>query len=864
VTATRFDRTPDVATITPAAGLTAAEVADRVARDLVNDVPRAPSRTVAQIVRANVFTYFNALIGALLVLILIVDPGADALFGVVLVANVVIGIVQEVRAKRTLDRLSILNAPKARVVRDGVNVELATHEVVVDDLLELRVGDQVIVDGTVVDSAGLEIDESLLTGESEPVAKGQHDGVLSGAFVAAGSGRYQATKVGAEAYAARLAEEARRFTLTASPLRQGVDGILRLVTIAMIPAAALLVWGQYQADVGFMEAARGAVAGLVAMVPEGLVLLTSVAFAVGVVRLGRRQCLVQELAAVEVLARVSVICLDKTGTLTDGSISVRAVEPLGHGDGAAAAAAAASLSALARSDPNPNATMAAVRTWLEKQGIPDPGWRASSTIPFSSARKWSGAVFDGQGTVVIGAPEILLAAAADDDRGLEHLGRHVNDLAGVGQRVVLVGRADGAPDGEQLPPGLQPVALVILAEHVREDAPDTIRFFADQGVEMRVISGDNPVTVGAVARSIGVPGAEHPYDARQLPEDIDALAEVVRDHTVFGRVTPHQKRNMVKALQSLGHTVAMTGDGVNDVLALKDADLGIAMGNGSPATRAVAQIVLLDGRFSTMPHVVAEGRRIIANIERVANLFVTKTVYALLLAVTIGIAAAPYPFLPRHLTVVSSIAIGIPGFFLALAPANQRARPEFAKRVLRFAFPAGIVVGTGVLIAYALARTGDGGTLDQHRTAAAIVLIALSLVVLGLVIRPITPWRLGLVALMGGLAVLAFALPVGRRFYELHRPPDAPLTEVVVVAVAGAALLEILWRSAVLRITGVHGGGDLEESDRRGPDGSTPADKAQPQRRSHPLLTVVDVAVGADPVRADADGGHQPRPAGRS
>jgi cation-transporting ATPase E len=620
----------------------------------------------------------------------------------------------------------------------------------------------------------------------------------------------------------------------------------------MVPAAALLIYGQYQADVGFKEAARGAVAGLVAMVPEGLVLLTSVAFAVGVVRLGRRQCLVQELPAVEVLARVSVICLDKTGTLTDGTISVREVEPIGDTDPMAA------LRALAGSDPNPNATMAAIKTWLDEQGAADPGWTAATTIPFSSARKWSGAVFDGQGTFLIGAPEILLG-----DGGDAGVRRHVDEVAGEGQRVVLVAHADAAPNGEQLPSGLAPVALVVLAEQVRDDASDTLRFFAEQGVEVRVISGDNPVTVGAVARAVGVPGAEHPYDARQLPEDIPELAEVMREHTVFGRVTPHQKRSMVKALQSTGHTVAMTGDGVNDVLALKDADLGIAMGNGSPATRAVAQIVLLDSRFSTMPYVVGEGRRIIANIERVANLFVTKTVYALLLALAIGIATSPYPFLPRHLTIVSSLAIGIPGFFLALAPANQRARPEFAKRVLRFTVPTGLVVGTAILVVYALARHGDEGTLVEHRTAATIVLVALGLVVLGLVIRPISPARVALLVAMAGLAVLAFTVDVGQRFYELHRPPDRLLMESFVVAAVGAVVLEVLWRLGVIRITG-HLDDDEPAGEVAGEfarPGSAPVDEERLDRVGHAAGPVVDEPVGvADAVGADADGRHQPEP----
>ncbi len=792
-------------------GLSTAEVVERMADGRANDVPAAPSRTLGQIVRANVFTYFNALIGGLLVLILLIDPGADALFGVVLLANILIGIFQEVRAKKTLDRLAILSSPKARVVREGAISEIATNAVVQDDVLELRPGDQVVVDGLVLDGVGLEVDESLLTGEADPVLKAPGDEVLSGSFVAAGSGRYRATNVGADAYAVRLAEEARRFTLTTSELRQGVNWILRLVTIGMVPAAVLLIWSQAatEDDLGFTEAARGAVAGLVAMVPEGLVLLTSVAFAVGVVRLGRRQCLVQELPAVEVLARVSVICLDKTGTITDGSIAVDRINVV-EGWLADAPDPVRALAAMAVAEANPNATMAAIGQHVERLTDDErsAGWSSTATVAFSSARKWSSATFAAHGTWVIGAPEILLAAmtATGDGPGTPvapSIEADIQEHASSGSRVVLLAHADAAPDGEELPPGLRPAAVVVLAEKVRDDAAETLRYFARQGVEVRVISGDNPVTVGAVARRVGVPGADEPFDARQLPEDDpELMADILSTQTVFGRVTPQQKRAMVKALQSRGHVVAMTGDGVNDVLALKDADMGIAMGNGSPATRAVAQIVLLDGRFSTMPHVVAEGRRVIANIERVANLFVVKTVYALVLAIAIGVVQVPYPFVPRHLSLVSSLAIGIPGFFLALAPARQRARPDFAKRVLRFTIPTGLLVASAVLVAYGIARQSNEGTLEQHRATAMIVLIGSSLIVLGLVIRPANPVRLALLGSMTALAFLAFVVGWSKRLYELRRPPESLLTTAFVIVAAVLVIAEILWRVGVLKLGG--------------------------------------------------------------
>jgi cation-transporting P-type ATPase E len=780
------DRVAEPATAAVAArrGLSGAEVADRVARGLVNDVPSAPTRTIGQIVRSNVLTRFNLLLGSLLAVILVVGPLQDALFGLVIVANTVVGIVQEVRAKRTLDRLEVVNAPRARVVRDGRVGELAVGQVVLDDVLEAAAGDQLVVDGEVLEAAGLEVDESLLTGESEPVDRRPGERLLSGSFVAAGSGRYRATKVGREAYAVRLTEEARRFTLARSELRAGVDQILKYVTWALVPTAALLFVSQLRLEHGVRAGLSGAVAGTVAMVPEGLVLLTSVAFAVGVVRLGRRQVLVRELPAGETLARVDVICFDKTGTITAGDLAVQGLEPP---DGAGETAAA--LGALAAADPNPNATLRAIG-----QAFPAPdGWRPEAAVPFSSARKWSGASFAGRGAFLLGAPEILLGGAPEDGR-LELL-RRAEQIAVEGRRVVLLAHSARPLDGERPPAGLEPRAMVVIGDQVRGDAADTVAWFAAEGVQVKVVSGDHPRTVGAIAGQVGIAGADQPVDARSLPDGEAALADLVEARSVFGRVVPRQKREMVEALETRGHVVAMTGDGVNDVLALKDADLGIAMGRGSAASRAVAELVLMDGRFATLPAVMAEGRRVIANIERVAKVFVTKTVYATVLALAVGLAGLAFPFLPRHLTLISSLTIGIPGFFLALEPNTRRARPGFVRRTLAFAAPAGLGAALGTLVAYQVADVADVPQ-DQARTTATLALAGLGLVVLALAARPLNPLRRLLLAAMAAAFAVVLLVPFLRAFFALDLPP----LPVALAALALVAVLGGLLALAVLRL----------------------------------------------------------------
>jgi cation-transporting P-type ATPase E len=763
------------AELTPSAGLSSAQVAERRSRGLTNAGGEHTSRSVAEILRANIFTRFNLILGVLLAVILAFGQPQDGLFGIVLVANALIGIAQELRAKRTLDRLAVLTAPKVRVIRDGASHDIAVDDLVADDLVGLRAGDQLVADGVVRDSTGLEADESLLTGESQPVDKRAGDQLLSGSFVAAGSGDYQATRVGADAYARKLAAQARRFTVVRSELVAGINQILRYVTWAIPPVAALLVLSQLHTHQSVRAGATSTVAALVGMVPQGLVLLTSIAFGAAAVTLAGRQVLVQQLPAVEGLARVDVLCFDKTGTLTDGTVAFDRLIRLDD-----QAPAEAALGALA-DDEARNATLAAIG-----QAFPPPqGWARQQSMPFSSARKWSAASFAGHGTWVLGAPEIVLAGSQDG------LLSQAADLAAGGQRVLALACTTGPLDGQALPPGLRAVAFIVLTERLRSDAPQTIAYFTAQGVALKVISGDSPRTVGAVAARAGVPRADDPVDARDLPEGPAALGAVLEDRSVFGRVTPQQKESMVKALQVGGHTVAMTGDGVNDVLALKLADIGIAMGTGAPATKAVAELVLLDDRFATLPGVVAEGRRVTANIERVSNLFVTKTVWATLLAVAAGIALMPYPFLPRHLTIIDTLAIGVPAFFLALAPNRRRYLPGFVGRVLRFAVPAGLIVAAAIFAAYALARA-RGLPLAEQRTAATLVALILSLCVLALLAMPLTWRRIVLLIAAFAAFVLLFPVPIVRRFYALELPRGA-IGGTLLIAALGAGALTSFW-----------------------------------------------------------------------
>ncbi|SJN09252.1 Cation-transporting ATPase, E1-E2 family [Leucobacter sp. 7(1)] len=788
-------------------GLTTAEAERRFADGQGNVTPNGSSRSLWEILAANVFTLFNGIVFAGFGVLLALGRWQDALFGLPALFNTVIGVVQEFNAKRTLDRLAVLNAPTARVLRDGIAVEIPLDRVVLGDLLVLQTGDQITADARVVESdhqgpSGLEIDESLLTGESDPIRKRPDDEVLSGSSVVGGSGTAEVVRVGADSYAAKLTAEARQFSLVRSELRGSIDRLLKWVTWALGPMILIVANGQMQAQGGWeaaiasghwREAVVGAVAAVIAMVPLGLVLVTSIAFAVSGVTLAQRQVLIQELPAVEGLARVDALCLDKTGTLTTGEMAFDRAIPLRSvpgWDGILGHMGAA---------PDANGTARCLAAPFGDATAP----HAPEVIPFDSARKWSALVIaapldqarpdaPAAGTWVLGAPEFVLDAKLDP-RVADAL-REAGRLADAGSRTLVLAHSPVRPPaGEQpeLPEELLPVALLTFHEEVREDAAQTLRYFAEQGVDVRVISGDDPRTVAAVARKVGLDSATA-RDARTLPEDLDELAEVMEQERVFGRVTPRQKLDMVRALQRKGHVVGMTGDGVNDALAIKEADLGIAMDTAAQATKAVARLVLLDGRFDRMPGVVAEGRRVISNIERVSMLFLTKTTYAFAIAVVFGLLAWSFPFLPRQLSITDGLTIGIPAFFLALMPNAARYRSGFLKRSLAFAIPAGLVVTLAIIAVHIGASRIAEYSGMELQSASTLTLAGIALWVLAVLARPIHPFRvLIVVAMYAGLA-LVWVIPFLRDFFQVTWLPTELGLLVLGVVGVGVVLVEVL------------------------------------------------------------------------
>lgn len=779
-------------------GLSTAQVAERVARGETNEVEESTSRPLKDIVKANVLTRFNAILGALCAVVAIAGSPIDALFGLVLVVNSAVGIVQEYLAKRKLDRLAFIAAPRATVIRDGAELVVATKDVVIDDLVELHAGDRVPADGRVTASEGLEVNQSNLTGESDPVHKTIDEDVLAGTIVTAGSGRFVATAVGPRTRIQRLAAEAKVFARTSSEIQRSTNRLLGYITWAIVVVAPLQVWSQFNvmgAD-NWREALVRSSSGIVGMVPEGLVLLTTLAFLSAAVRLARQQVLVQELPAVEGLARVSTVCLDKTGTITTGRIMFESLDVVDSSRNETEVREG--LAALASGETT--GTLAAIAG--EVKGT--AGWPVDAAVPFSSARKWSAAHSATRGTWVLGAPEVLL------EPNHPILDR-VNELADSGKRVLLVATGDAAPSGTDLPPGLRPTAVLTFAEEVRVDAAVTLGYFAEQGIAVKIISGDNQRTVTAIARQVGLDVGEG-VDARSMGQTTDE----VRAHTgavVFGRVSPEQKRSLVRALQESGEVVAMTGDGVNDVLALKQADIGIAMENGAPATKSVAQMVLLDGRFEHLPPVLREGRRVIGNVERVANLFVAKNAMSLMAILAAALLSLPFPLLPRHMTLLSTVTIGVPSFFLALAPNPRRYRPGFLRRVLRFALPAGAVAGVVVVLADFWAR-GQYGTTNGAKcsafdtaqavsreecwrvgSAAAASVILVFLWILVVLSRPMNRWKILTIAAMAGLAVVAFSLPAMRDVFSFSLPFELA-AQALLLGGAGAAIVEGLYRNS--------------------------------------------------------------------
>jgi len=773
-------------------GLSSATAAKRL-REL-GAPPEDSSRSVSSIVAGNVFTLFNAIIGAFFVLDLGLGLYADSLFGLIAVINSYIGIRQELKAKRTLDELAVLVAPHAKVVRDGAVVNLLAEEIVPGDTVRVEPGDQLVADGETLSTRGMTLDESMLTGEADGVRKGAGDRVLSGSFCISGSGYYKVDAVREQSYAGRLAGEARTFRHPPSPLQEEVNQVIIACVYAMVPLAAALILTLKLRSTGIEEAAQTATAGLVTLIPEGLVLLMSVTFAVAAVRLARKDTLVQQMSATESLAAVDTICVDKTGTLTDGELRLLGVEVT---EGLEPAAAHAALGRFAASAGDRNRTLEAIA-----ERFPGEAGRVAGEVPFSSEWKWSGLRI-GSTTYVMGAPDVLSAAGALVLS--PGLARVLERETAAGRRVVAFGESsEPLPESpaEGAAPRLAPVALVVLEETLRPDAAETVATMREENVDLKLISGDARATVTAVAAAVGVPWDAGTIEGSELPEDAEGLAQAAQKNTVFCRIKPEQKRDLVAALAASGRYAAMIGDGVNDVPALKKARMAVAMGSGAQVTKGVADVVLLKDEFARLPQAVGEGRRIARNIHRLGRLYMTKTVYAATLILLVAIPGFAFPFLPRHLTLAAFLTIGIPSFVLALAPSDG---PLYRGRLLRalaaFAVPAGVATALGSILSFFLVDTVFGGSLEAGRTAATTTLIVLGLSFVLLLERgpgrehiAIQSYMLALVAGLGALFALILAAAPVRDFFEMALLNATQWFLALLSAAAGLTIASVLWR----------------------------------------------------------------------
>ena len=732
------------------AGLTSQEVLHRQLNGLTNELDTQTSRSLVHIFRTNVVTRFNAILGALFIVIVMTGSLADGLFGIVLVVNTVLGTAQEWKAKRTLDRIRLLHSPTSRVMRDGVVHVIPSQEIVQDDVLHISAGDQIAVDAIVLLSDNLEVNESNLTGEADAVIKHLGHTVLSGTFVTAGNATIRATAVGKNSHAQRITTEAKKFTRSISEIQDVINRLLLWMLWSFLLLAPLQVWTQLRVDEGrnWQKATARSVAGLVGIIPEGLVVLTTITFLTAGVALTRQQVLIQQLPAVETLARVSVLCVDKTGTLTTGVMQCEPLHILGHHQEELVENI---LGALA-DDPAANATLQAIG----QRFPPSQKIHVTANIPFDSGKKWK-AIESDSGSWFLGAPEVLAS------RDVSVL-RQVQEFAYTGARVLLLGHSLEPLRHDAPLLQVTPVALVAIKEHVREDATDTVTYFHAQGVQIYVLSGDHPSTVAAVARSIGI-----------------------SEDNVRGRVTPEQKRDFIEQLHRRGEVVAMTGDGVNDVLALKKADIGIAMNNAAPATKAVAEMILLDGKFSHLPIAIKEGRRVIGNLERVAHIFLAKNVMSVFSIISVALLSRPFPFLPRQMTLVSTLAIGIPAFFIAIGKSSHSYTPGFLKRVLQFSFPVGVVIGCAVVIVDSAAR-------DDSGTAATLAALVAFFWTVSVFARRFTWLRAAVLTVLIGAALSAFSFQAFTEFFSF----SATMHNVALGLVGGlnaAWIIEVIYRT---------------------------------------------------------------------
>lgn len=723
-------------------GLTAAEIEARRQAGQTNRPPQSPTKTTGEIVRDNICTYFNLVFLILALMLLFVGSWLNMGFLGIVFCNTFIGIVQQLRAKKTIDELTLVSAHKVRCLRDGQWRELLSDELVKDDVVEFSAGDQIAADAIVLDGTA-QANESLLTGEANPIPKQAGDELRSGSFLASGHCVARLTKVGAESYAAKLATEAKAdgHKVAKGEMMRSLDKLIKAIGIALVPIGAALLYKQHwQLDVNLRSSVETTVAALIGMIPEGLYLLTSVALAVSMMRLARRKVLTQDMNCIETLARVDVLCVDKTGTITENRMEADAPVPLTDAEHVEEI-----LAAFYSGEQPDNDT---ARALCERFGQGSSLWYATRTIPFNTAYKYNAKAFGRNGCYVVGAPDILAG-----DR-LPELQPALAPLLEQGRRVLLLARVCGElPDPPQrLDPGtLEFLALLPLQNRIRPSAPETFAYFERQGVDVKVISGDDPRAVSHVAEQAGIRGAARWVDAATLKNDA-ALEKAAANCTVFGRVTPEQKRKLVHALQKQGHTVAMTGDGVNDVLALKDADCGIAMASGAQAASQVAQLVLLESDFGALPSVVGEGRRVINNIQRSASLFLVKNIFSVLLSVVSLILPLTYPFLPLQLSLLSAATIGTPAFFLALEPNRERVHGRFMQNVLRAALPGGVTDFLLVFLAQGFCFAFDL-PLETLHTISTLVVLTVGLQVLWGVCRPFTTWHW---VLWGGMAALGY------------------------------------------------------------------------------------------------------------
>ncbi|MDL2236585.1 cation-translocating P-type ATPase [Christensenellaceae bacterium OttesenSCG-928-K19] len=749
------DQKTQVERFTPdnAQGLSSAQVEARVSQGLTNKYDNNKTKSYRQIFKDNLLTFFNILNVALAIFVITSGYYKDLAFLIVIVANTAIGIIQEINSKRTLDKLSLLVASKVPVIRDGVESEIFANNLVLDDVMRLKTGDQLAADGILTEGY-LEVNESLLTGESDTVKKHPGDFLYSGSFVISGSAYARVDRVGEESFANKISTSAKAAKKRPSELRTAINKILRIVSIIVIPVGVLTFVRQYLLGMEYALNVSKTTASMIGMIPEGLFLITSISLATSAVYLAYKKTLVQDLYSIETLAYVDVLCLDKTGTITEGTMQVEEIIPVDPEVNVLLA-----LSNLCGASKDENATISAIREYAGSKH----DFSLLKEIPFSSARKYSGASFEKEGTYIIGAIEFVFAGREDDFPGLRKI---ADSYADQGSRVLVLAHSRQTPQEMEVPPDARPLCLIRIADRIRAEAPGTLEYFYSQDVDIKIISGDNPKTVSYVAQRAGVKNADNYIDASTLETD-EQIAMAALQYSVFGRVTPDQKQKMLAALKRAGHTTAMTGDGVNDVLALKEADCSIAMASGSNAAKNISTLVLLDSNFANMPSVVSQGRRVINNIRRVATLFITKTIYSVLLALfSLFLFSSGYPFSTVQLTLISFVTIGFPAFFLALEPNNAPIKGSFLVDVFARSLPGALCVIVSILIINAISAFIPY-SMQEISTMSMILAVAAGMVVVARVSMPFTRFRIGIFAASLGLFVACMVWPWARSFFNI-------------------------------------------------------------------------------------------------